>query len=58
MLTLEKLNNIMEMLEKKECDNFYIVVHPDNFYRLKVMQARDKYYLENHIRRLEKWHGR
>jgi hypothetical protein len=54
LLTFEKLKIAIEMLPEMGDENFYIVVHPETAYRLKVMEARYKYYLERHIQRLEK----
>jgi hypothetical protein len=57
-LTLEKIERAMSMMQNRTNENFYLVVHPEYAYRLKVVQARDKYYLESHIRRWEKKYGK
>jgi hypothetical protein len=57
ILTLEKLKQSEKFLTDRANENFYLVVHPSIAYNLKVIQARDRYYLENHIRRWEKKYG-
>lgn len=57
MLTVARLREFKDSLPEPP-DQFFIIVHPDQHYRLKVAVARYEYYHKQWIPRWEQWSGR